>query len=106
MSTKHITDANFESDIVQAKTLALLDCGANWCLPCKKLHPIMEEIASEYDGRVLIGEADISEAPTMAQKFRIKSVPQILIFKDGKHIDTIYGLVPKVKIIEVIEKHI
>ena len=101
-----ITEANFESEILQAGLLTVIDFGATWCAPCKKLHPIMHEIASEYNGKLKVGYCDVGIAPAVAQKYAVMSVPQLIFFKEGKPVETVVGLLPKDKIIKKIEAHL
>ena len=98
-----IIDENFESEILSSDILAVIDFGAEWCAPCKKLHPIMKELAGEYDGRLKVGYCDVGISPNVAQKYAVMSVPQLIFFKNGKPIETIIGLLPKDKIIRKID---
>ncbi len=101
-----VTDATFESEVLQADGLVAIDFGATWCGPCKKLDPIMEELSQEYDGRVKIRKVDVGESPGIAQKYKVLSVPQVIFFKGGQVLEGIVGFVPKNKIVEKLEKHI
>lgn len=103
---RKIQDAQFEAEVLQSDVLTLVDFGATWCGPCKKLHPILSELVKEFDGRVKILEMDVGESPETATKFGIMSVPQILIFKDGVVKDTIVGLIPKSKIVDKINNYL
>ena len=101
-----INEGNFDQEIINAGNLAVVDFGADWCSPCKKLHPIMDEIAEEYADRVAVGYVDVGESRTVAQKYAVMSVPRLVFFKNGNPVDTIIGLVPKPKIVEKIESHL
>ena len=101
-----IGDDRFESEVVKSDRLTLVDFGATWCGPCKKLHPIMKELAAEFDGKIKIFEMDVGDSPATAMKFGITSVPQLLFFQDGKVKETIVGLLPKSKIEEKIERYL
>jgi len=101
-----IDDKNFASEVEQAETLAVLDFGAAWCQPCKKLEPILEELEKEYEGRALIGHCDVAKAPATAQRFGVMSVPTVVFMKKGEVIDKFIGLQPREKIVELLEKHI
>jgi thioredoxin 1 len=102
--TLTITDDNFEQQITKGKGVALIDFWAPWCGPCKKIGPLVDEIATQYKNKVKVGKLDTDSSPRTATKFTIMSIPSILIFKDGKVYDKIMGLVPKVQITERLEK--
>ncbi len=90
-----ITDKNFDSEVLKATTPVVVDFSATWCGPCKRLAPIVEDLAKEYDGKVKIAKLDIDGSPESAQKFRVMSVPTVLFFKGGKQVDMVVGLQPK-----------
>ncbi|MDP8208932.1 MAG: thioredoxin [Candidatus Electryonea clarkiae] len=100
-----ITDATFEEEVLKAEGTVAIDFGATWCGPCKKLDPIMEDLAVEYDGRIKVRKVDVGEAPGIAQNYRVLSVPQVLFFNGGKVVDAVIGLVNKPKLVELFEKH-
>jgi thioredoxin 1 len=79
-----INDLNFETEVVKSGVPFLLDFSAVWCGPCKALTPIVERLADEYKGKVRVGKLDIDDSPAVASKFGIKSVPTILVFKEGR----------------------
>ena len=89
-----VTEANF-NEIINSGKPAMVDFGATWCGPCKALAPIVEEIAAEYEGRVVVGTADVDECSDLAAQFRIRNVPTVLFFKDGNAVDKSVGLVSK-----------
>lgn len=99
-----VSDATFQ-ETINAGGLVLIDFSATWCAPCKKLHPILEDIQGEM-GDVRIVMADIQEAPEMAKTCGVMSVPQVHFFKDGAHVDKFIGLQAKPKIVELINKHL
>lgn len=101
-----VTDATFDAEVTQADGLVVVDFGATWCGPCKKLDPILEEMAGEYEGRVKIRKVDVGEAPGVAQRFRVLSVPRVLFFKNGEVREQITGLVPKSKLVERFDEHL
>ena len=100
MSLIEITDTNFATEVEQSDVPVLIDFWAVWCGPCKMVAPIVEELANEYDGKVKIGKLDVDNNQQTAMKFGIRSIPTLLIFKDGKVVDTIIGAVPKGQIAE------
>jgi thioredoxin 1 len=100
MKPVEITDENFESEVINSDKPVLIDFWAVWCGPCKMIAPIVEELASEYDGKVKIGKLDVDSNQQTSIKFGVRSIPTLLLFKDGKLKDTIIGAVPKKNIVD------
>ena len=98
------TDNGFESDVIKAGIPVLVDFWAEWCGPCKMIGPIVEEIANEYAGRIKVGKMNVDLNPVVPPQFGIRSIPSLLIFKDGAVSDQIVGAVPKNNITEVLDK--
>jgi thioredoxin 1 len=94
-----ITNENFES-YKNGELPLVVDFGATWCGPCRMVAPIIEELAKEYDGKLVVGKCDVEEADDVAMEFGIRNIPSILFFKDGKVVDKLVGAVPKAKIKE------
>ncbi len=101
-----VTDATFGPEVEQQKGLVLVDFWAVWCGPCHMVAPIMEQIAGEYDGKVKVTKLDVDENPRTAMRFNVRSIPSILFFKDGRHVDTIVGAYPKPAFEEKIQQHL
>ncbi|MEM6487623.1 MAG: thioredoxin [Pseudomonadota bacterium] len=91
MSTISVTDANFETDVLQAETPVVVDFWAEWCGPCKQIAPALEEIASEYEGKVTIAKLNIDENPNVPSRFGIRGIPTLIMFKGGELVDRKIG---------------
>tara|TARA_B100000530_G_C15548566_1_gene325602 strand:- start:19 stop:339 length:321 start_codon:yes stop_codon:yes gene_type:complete len=95
MTTFETNDQNFEQDISSQNITVLVDFGAEWCGPCKQLDPILEEIATENSDKLKVFKLNIDQNPMTPQKFGIRGIPTIMLFKEGKLIDTKVGSLPK-----------
>ena len=90
-----VTDATFGAEIEQHKGLAVVDFWATWCGPCRMIAPILDQLASEYNGKAKVAKVDVDTNQQTAMRFNVRSIPSILFFKDGRHVDTVVGAVPK-----------
>lgn len=90
-----VTDADFEEKVVKASRPVVVDFWAEWCAPCRIIAPIVEELAQEYDGRVDFAKMDVDSNPQTAVKYGVRSIPTLLLFKDGKAVGQVVGAVPK-----------
>ncbi|HWT76924.1 MAG TPA: thioredoxin [Mobilitalea sp.] len=97
------TDANFQKEALESDIPVLVDFYADWCGPCKMVAPIVAELADEYEGVFKIGKINVDEEPETAGKYRVMSIPTLIIFKGGKVVDTIVGAVPKKVLREKLE---
>ena len=102
-----VTDQNFGDEIESSTGLTIIDFWAAWCGPCQMVAPIVAELAKEYQDQGLrVGKLDVDQNPSTASKFGIRSIPSILFFKDGKHVDTVVGAVPKPFLEAKVNEHI
>lgn len=90
-----VTDSNFDSSVASAELPVLLDLWAAWCGPCRMIAPIIEQLADELSGRVVVGKLDVDANPVTASRFGVQSIPTLLILKDGKEADRLIGLQSK-----------
>ena len=95
MATKQITDASFEADVIKSSEPVVVDFWAEWCGPCKMIGPSLEEIATEMKGKVKIAKVNVDENPGVAGKLGIRSIPTLMLFKDGKLASQKVGAAPK-----------
>ncbi|KXK06279.1 MAG: thiol-disulfide isomerase/thioredoxin domain-containing protein [Chlorobi bacterium OLB4] len=100
MKPVEITDDNFSAEVENSDIPVLIDFWAVWCGPCIMIAPTIDELASEYSGKIKVGKIDIDKNPSVPVKFGIRSIPTFLIFKDGKVVDQIVGAVPKPMLVE------
>jgi thioredoxin 1 len=99
-----ITEQSFEAEVIQSELPVLVDFWAGWCAPCKMVAPIVEEIARDYEGKLKVGKIDVDSSQAIAMKYNIHSIPTLMLFKDGKMVDSIVGAVPKSMLIPKIDK--
>jgi thioredoxin 1 len=106
MKPIELTEATFEKEVLKATIPVLVDFWAVWCGPCKTIAPIVEEFAVEYDGKLKVGKVDVDNHHQIAMQYGIRSMPTLLVFKDGKVVDQIVGAVPKKILAEKLSKHL
>lgn len=109
MSSKkvvHVTDSTFDAEVLNSKLPVLVDFWAEWCFPCRNIAPLIDEVADEYDGRLKVTKVDVDSNTVTPGKFGIRSIPALLIFKDGKVAGSMVGSVPKPKLTAFINENL
>ena len=101
---KTLTDSNFEE--ATRSGVVLVDFWAEWCGPCRRIAPIVEQLAGEFDGRATIAKLNVDEHPNVPGRFMIRGIPTLLLFKDGQLAETVVGLAPKEELARLIEQHL
>ena len=99
------TDANFQKEVLESNIPVLVDFYADWCGPCKMVAPIVAELATEYEGVFKIGKLNVDDNQETAQKYRVMSIPTLIIFKNGAAVETVVGAVPKKSLQDKLEAH-
>ena len=99
-----VTDATFTEEVLNSEQPVLVDFWADWCGPCKMVAPVVEELAEDYDGRLKVTKVDVDSSPLTAGTYGIRSIPTLLLFKDGKPVNQVVGAVPKQVLQEKIDQ--
>lgn len=98
-----LTDTNFKEEVLDKAGISVVDFWAEWCGPCRAIGPIIEELSGTYEGKALIGKVDVDSNPELSQQYGIRSIPTILILKDGEIVDKIVGAPSKGALVDKIE---
>ena len=98
-----LTDDNFESEVAGCELPLLVDFGADWCGPCLRLNPMLEELAEQFEGKLQVGKMDIDSNRNTPSQFGVMAVPTLIFFKDGKEVERIVGLLPKDALVNKIQ---
>lgn len=99
-----VADSVFDKEVMESEVPVLVDFWAPWCGPCRALSPVIEEISNDYEGSVKVGKVNVDENPQTTMKFRIRSIPTLIVFKNGEVTEQIVGAVPKSEIEKVLNK--
>lgn len=105
MATKHVTDNEFDGAISGSKPV-LIDFWAEWCGPCKQIGPILDEIANEMGEKITVAKVNIDDNPESPQRFGVRGIPTMILFKDGKPVATKVGALPKSQLVEWLKSHV
>jgi len=100
-----VTDMTFDADVLKSMTPVLVDFWAVWCGPCKMIAPIVDDIASEYDGKVKVMKLDVDENQATAMNFGVMGIPTLILFKDGRPVERITGYMPKERLLAKLTPH-
>ena len=103
MTITHVSDASFDSDVLNAGNPVLVDFWAEWCAPCKQIAPALEEIANDLEGRLSIAKVNIDDNPSTPSKYGVRGIPTLILFKDGQIAATKVGTLTKNKLLEWVE---
>jgi thioredoxin 1 len=101
-----VTDSSFEKDVLDSSNPVLVDFWAEWCGPCKMIAPIVDELADQYDGKLVVAKLDADENPNTMQAFQIMGIPTLILFKDGRAVERITGYMPKERLLEKLVPHL
>ena len=99
----HVTDASFDSDVIKSELPTLVDFWATWCGPCKMIAPVLDELATEYEGRIKICKMDVDENREVAAKFNVRGIPTLIMFKNGDLEETKVGAVSRAQLVKFID---
>ena len=103
--TKETSDANFENDVLKSSKITLVDFWAPWCGPCRQLSPIIDEVAKDLEGKLEVFKCNVDENPEVPSKYAVRGIPTLMLFKDGKIIDTKVGSLPKSGLLEWVKNN-
>jgi thioredoxin 1 len=102
----HVTDATFAAEVEQSTGLVLVDFWATWCGPCQAIAPVLEQLAAEHGGKLRVAKLDVDSNQQTTMRFNVRSIPSILFFREGRHVDTVVGAVPKATLVARIQQHL
>lgn len=101
-----VTDQSFKSEVLQSATPVLVDFWATWCGPCRAIAPIVDEIAVEYSGRLKVVKVDVDSSPTVAAEYGIRGIPSLFVFKNGRVVEQVMGMVSKQALVQKLQPHL
>ncbi|MEY2978994.1 MAG: thioredoxin [Prochlorotrichaceae cyanobacterium] len=101
-----VTDDSFKKEVLESEVPVLVDFWAPWCGPCRMVAPVIDEIATQYEGKVKVVKLNTDDNPTVAGQYGIRSIPTLMIFKGGQRVDMVVGAVPKTTLANTLEKYL
>ena len=101
-----LTDGDFDQTVLTSPSTVLVDFWAEWCAPCRRLAPTVEELAAEFDGRLTVGKLNVDDNPNTAGRFNIRGITTLLLFKGGQVVESVVGLTGKDQLKQLIERHV
>jgi thioredoxin 1 len=101
-----VTDTNFRSEVLDSPILTITDLWAEWCGPCKRLAPIIDEIGTEYAGKIKVTKLDVDANPDIPDRYQVMGIPTVLVFKSGQLVDSVVGFMPKEKLLGRLLPHL
>ncbi|MFP4132894.1 MAG: thioredoxin [Halothece sp.] len=106
VATAEVTDSSFQQEVLESDQTVLVDFWAPWCGPCRMVAPVVEEISEQYAGQVKVVKVNTDENPNVASQYGIRSIPTLMIFKEGQRVDMVVGAVPKTTLANTLEKYL
>lgn len=104
--TETFTDENFDTSVLKAESLVLVDFWAEWCGPCRAMEPAIHALATHYVGKVSVGKLNVDDNPAITMRYTVRGIPTVMLFKGGQRVDEIVGLVDEGKLKQLVDKHI
>lgn len=104
--TVHVTDQTFDAEVINASETVLVDLWAEWCGPCRAIAPVLEELENDYGGKLKIAKVDVDSNPGTAQRFAVRSIPTLLLFSQGKLVETAIGVKPKAALASLVDRYV